>query len=67
MPILGWFMFFTVLDTLIWNSALIGLGYALGSQWTLVERYSRIVEYSVLVVILGLVARFLWGRRKVRG
>ena len=67
MPILGWFMFFTVLDTLLWNSALIGLGYALGSQWTLVERYSRIVEYSVLVVILALVARFLWGRRKVRG
>ncbi len=67
MPVLGWFMFFTVLDTIIWNSTLIGLGYALGSQWTLVERYPRIAEYLILVVVVAVVARFFRRRRKGRG
>jgi membrane protein DedA with SNARE-associated domain len=65
MPILGWFMVFTVLDSVIWNGALIGLGWFLGSQWTLVEQYARIIEYVLLAVVAVAVVWFVWRRWKV--
>ena len=67
MPILGWFLVFTVLDSVIWNAMLIGLGWALGAQWTLVEQYARIVEYVVLALVALAIAWFLWRRLKIRG
>ena len=66
MPIFGRYMFYTVLGSALWNGAHIGLGWALGSQWTLVERYVRIVEYAVLAVLAVGVLRFLWCRWKAR-
>ena len=66
MPIFGRYMFYTVLGSALWNGAHIGLGWALGSQWTLVERYVRIVEYAVLAVIAVGVLWFLWCRWKAR-
>ncbi len=66
MPILGWFMVFTVLDSVIWNAMLIGLGWALGAQWTLVGEYASIVQYPVLAAIaLGLLW-FAWRRLRAR-
>ncbi len=67
MPILGWFLVFTVLDSVIWNAMLIGLGWALGAQWTLVEQYARIVEYVVLALVALAIAWFLWRRLRIRG
>lgn len=62
MSIFGWFMFFTVLDSVVWNAAFIGLGWVLGSRWTVVEQYARPVEYVVLVALaIGLVW-FVWRR-----
>jgi membrane protein DedA with SNARE-associated domain len=66
MPILGWFMVLTVLDSVIWNAALIGLGWFLGSQWTLVVRYASIVEYAVLATIAIGILWLLWRRWKTR-
>lgn len=66
MPILGWFMFFTFLDSILWNAMLIGLGWWLGSQWMLVERYARIVEYPVLAAIIVGVFWFVWRRWRAR-
>lgn len=63
-PILGWFMVWTVLDSVVWNGLLIGLGWALGAQWTLVERYASVVEYVGLVAVVGGVLWFLWRRWK---
>jgi membrane protein DedA with SNARE-associated domain len=40
MPIYGRFMVFTVVGTIAYNGAFIGLGWVLGSQWELVERYA---------------------------
>jgi membrane protein DedA with SNARE-associated domain len=57
MSIYGRFMFYTVLGSALWNGAFIGLGWALGSQWTLVEQYARIVE---LVVLAALVVAIFW-------
>jgi membrane protein DedA with SNARE-associated domain len=66
MPILGWFMFFTVLDSIVYNAIFIGLGWALGAQWTLVGEYASIVQYPVLAAIaLGLLW-FAWRRLRAR-
>ncbi len=66
MPILGWFMFFTVLDSIVYNAIFIGLGWALGAHWTLVGEYASIVQYPVLAAIaLGLLW-FAWRRLRAR-
>lgn len=64
MPILGWFMVFTLLDSVIYNALLIGLGWALGSRWTLVEQYARMVQYPVLAILAGGAIWFVWRRLK---
>lgn len=67
MPLLG-FVFYTVLGSALWNGVFVGLGWALGRQWRLVERYAPMVEYPVLVAVVAVV--ILWmvrPRRKARG
>ena len=64
MPILGWFLFFTVLDSVIYNALLIGLGWTLGSRWMLVEQYSRPVEYAALAAAAVGLLWLLWRRWK---
>ncbi len=56
------FVTFTALGNGLYNSALTGLGWVLGSQWELVDQYAPIAEYAVLAALAGLVARFLWRR-----
>lgn len=65
MPIYGRFMVYTVLGCVLWNGGHIGLGWALGAQWELVEQYGRIVEFAVLLAMVGGVFWFLWRRWKV--
>src|SRR5919199_1277881 len=64
MPIYGRFMAYTVLGSVLWNGGHIGLGWALGAQWELVEQYGRIVELAVLAAIVGGIFWFLWRRWK---
>lgn len=45
----------TVLGSALWNGALILLGYALGSQYELVERYSSWLNYAVYAALAALV------------
>lgn len=47
----------TTLGAGIWNSILILLGAALGTQYELVEKYSEWLDYAVYAVLIGLV---LW-------
>ena len=52
----GKFSVYTFAGCLPWTFALAGAGYALGSRWTLVERYFRpigIVVATLIVVALG--------------
>jgi membrane protein DedA with SNARE-associated domain len=51
------FTLYTVLGCLPWTFALAGLGYALGQNWELVERYLRPITVAV-VLLLG--AAFVW-------
>lgn len=67
MPIRWRFLFYTVLGSVLYNVAHVGLGWALGSQWTLVERYEPIVKYVVLAALAGGVVWFVWRRWGERG
>ena len=66
MPLLS-FSLFTLAGSGLWNTVLICVGAALGSQYALVDRYSRFLNYAVyavLALLLGwLVVRSLRRRR----
>lgn len=61
MPMLR-FVSYTALGTTLWNGAFIGLGWALGTQWQLAQRYLHIFEYGVLVAAIGVLLWFLCRR-----
>ena len=52
---LGVFTIFTLAGSLVWNSLLIGIGAALGTQYELVERYSKFLNYAVWAALAGTV------------
>jgi len=58
---LGTFSVYTLAGSGLWNGALIGLGYALGTHYQLIEQYSRFLNYAVYlalgVSVLWLVVR----------
>lgn len=56
----------TTIGSLVWNTALIGAGAALGSRWELVESYVGYFQYIVVAAIAVFVLRFLWRRRSSR-
>lgn len=51
------FCLYTVIGATLWNSFLLWCGYHLRQNWMLVERYSKVLDIGVLVV---LVAGGLW-------
>ncbi|WP_323098558.1 DedA family protein [Intrasporangium sp. YIM S08009] len=51
---LGRFSLMTVLGSAVWNGLLIGLGWALGSRYELVEQYSGLLDWVVLSAAAGL-------------
>jgi membrane protein DedA with SNARE-associated domain len=66
MSILGRFMFYTIVGCVLWNGVHVGLGWTLGSHWTLVERYAAIIEYSVLAVAVAGITWFVLRRWRGR-
>lgn len=64
------FTLLTVLGSAIWNAALIGAGYALGTQWArvgdVVSRVSNIVLGGLVVVALAFLVRRAQLRRRCR-
>ena len=58
----GLFTLFTVLGSLVWNTVMIGVGYALRSRWDRVEPVLSVVQYVVIAAIVVLLARFIWKR-----
>ncbi len=63
---LGVFTLFTLLGTTVWNGALIGLGLLLGTQYKLIDQYSRYLNWAVYAAIAALVV-WLVVRRVRRG
>lgn len=61
------FLLLTTLGSAIWNTALIGLGWALDEQWRAVEERMSGASYVVLGVLLaGTLALALLARRRSR-
>ena len=54
----------TLLGSLVWNSALIGAGYALGANWHAIDPYTAVLQYLVIGGVVLWVARFVVTRRR---
>ncbi len=49
------FSLFTLAGSGAWNSLLIGLGAALGTQYAVVEQYSRYLNYAVYLAVAAFI------------
>lgn len=56
------FTLFTLLGSLVWNSVLIGAGYALGDNWDAVAEYVDVLQYVVVGVIALVLGWWVWTR-----
>lgn len=65
------FSLFTVAGSSLWNGLLIGLGALLGSQYRLIDEYSRFLNYAVYAAVAAvvgwLIARNVKRRRNRTG
>lgn len=61
MPILP-FIGYTALGAGVWNSILIGAGWALGDNWDEVEQYVGYLQYVVIVAVVAAVVYWFWKR-----
>ena len=56
------FVIYTAIGSLIWNTALIGAGYALRDNWHDVEPFLDTFQYVVIAGILVAVVWYFWSR-----
>jgi membrane protein DedA with SNARE-associated domain len=56
------FTVFTVLGSLVWNTVLIGAGFALGDNWEQVTGYVGVLQYVVAALLLPTLAWWVWTR-----
>ncbi|AGZ45817.1 DedA family protein [Actinoplanes friuliensis] len=61
---LGMFTLLTTLGSGIWNCLFIGGGYALGSRWQQLEKYSSYFDYAIMAFFV--IAIGSWVVKKVR-
>lgn len=58
------FVLLTTVGSALWNSLLIGAGYALGTQYRLVEQYSSVLDVAAIVAVVLAIGLLI--RRRVR-
>ncbi|MFI7573602.1 DedA family protein [Micromonospora sp. NPDC049497] len=58
------FILFTTLGSGVWNTLIVALGYALGSRWKDVDRYSSWFNYAIFAVFAVMVVS--WAMKKIR-
>jgi membrane protein DedA with SNARE-associated domain len=63
----GRFLGYTAAGSLLWNSLLVGAGYASGSQWHRVEEYVGVLQYGVVAAIVVAVGWFVVTRVRRSG
>ncbi|MDI6097849.1 DedA family protein [Actinoplanes sp. NEAU-A12] len=63
MPV-GQFMLYTAIGSGAWNALFIGGGYALGSRWRDLEKYSQYFDYAIMAFFAIAIAS--WVMKKVR-
>jgi len=64
MPIRWRFLGYTFLGGTSWTATLVGLGWALGRRWRIVEFYASFVGFAVLTVLVLGIVWLLWRRWK---
>lgn len=62
MPIRWRFLGYTVVGATVWTGTLVGLGWALGRRWRVVELYASFLGFTVLTILLIAILWFLWRR-----
>jgi membrane protein DedA with SNARE-associated domain len=67
MPIRWRFLGYTLFGGALWTGTLVGLGWALGRRWRMVELYASFVGLAVMVVLVLGVLWFLWRRWRAHG
>ncbi|WP_445407752.1 DedA family protein [Streptomyces albidoflavus] len=60
------FLALTTLGSLVWNTALVMAGYALGDRWELVETYVGLLSKAVLVLVAAALAGYVTVRVRSR-
>lgn len=58
------FWLYTLAGSAIWNTIWVMAGWALGSAWRSIGRYSDWINYAIIAVIVVAVAKFVWDRRE---
>ncbi|PJE58751.1 MAG: hypothetical protein COU83_02135 [Candidatus Portnoybacteria bacterium CG10_big_fil_rev_8_21_14_0_10_40_22] len=58
------FSIYTILGGVIWNTFLAGLGFYLKQNWLIIENYTKFLDITVLVIIIGLIIIFIIKRKK---
>jgi membrane protein DedA with SNARE-associated domain len=68
---MGRFLLFSTLGSLPWNVALITAGFMVGENYPQIEAAIKPYEYVIYAAVIGLVvlvvARWQWGKRRGRG
>jgi membrane protein DedA with SNARE-associated domain len=54
------FILYTALGSALWNGTLIGVGWSLGDRWQEIQRYTKVLEYGVWILVLGGIAWLFW-------
>lgn len=60
------FTIYTILGAGLWNAFLTYLGYLLGSNWTVIRKYSEAIDIVLLIVIAATIIYLLRRRRHKR-
>jgi membrane protein DedA with SNARE-associated domain len=66
MSIMGRFMIYTILGSIVWNGVHVVAGWILGENWQVVKQYATIIEFGVLAAVVVGIVLFVWRRWRVR-
>ena len=67
MPLRWRFLGYTVVGCTLWTGTLIGLGWAMGGRWRIVEAFTSFVGSAVLIVLICAILFYFWRRRRTHG
>lgn len=67
MPLRWRFLGYTILGCTLWNGSLIGLGWALGGRWRIVELFTSFIGFAVLAILITATLWLFWRRRRAHG
>lgn len=65
MPLLQ-FISLTFIGSMLWNGALVTLGWVFGDNWHVVENYVGWLQYLVIGIVAIVVLKFIWQRLRAR-